>query len=240
MDRTHVIVGAGLAGAGAALTRSYGVLLILPFAVMILQQYRLEVRRWFPAVLFAALPVLGPVIFGWHLDRVQGNWRAFVDVQTQWNRYESNPLATLRCGIQSCFAIGGEPDGATWGWLQTLRENPTWATLTSHSFRLDVANSDTLELVATLLFLGLAVIGLRALPFYQSAYLIPGLIIPLYQPSSVHALMSMPRFGLTLFPLFVVLALLLRHRALAIPAAVLSTLLLVALTVQFAHWYWVS
>ena len=230
---------AGLVGALAALTRSYGVLLVIPFAVLILQQYRLDVRRWFPAVIAAALPVLGPAVFGWHLDRVQGNWRAFADVQEQWNRYESDPLTTLRCGFRGCYNLGSS-DGAEWGWLRTLLDDPTSGTLTSHPLRLPAATSDTLELVCTLLFLALAVIGLRALPLYQSAYVIPGLVIPLYQPSSVHALMSMPRFGLTLFPLFVVLALLLRSRAVAVPAAIVSTVLLVALTAQFALWYWVS
>jgi hypothetical protein len=63
----------------------------------------------------------------------------------------------------------------------------------------------------------------------------------LFQPSSVHALMSMPRFGLTIFPLFVVMALLLRGRAwLGVPLALVSTALLVLLTIQFSTWYWVS
>ena len=68
-----------------------------------------------------------------------------------------------------------------------------------------MANSDTLELVCTLLFIVLAIIGLKVLPLYQTVYLWPGILVPLFQPSSVHTLMSMPRFGLTLFPLFVVM-----------------------------------
>ena len=36
-------------------------------------------------------------------------------------------------------------------------------------------------------------------------WVLPGLVIPLLQPSEVHALMSMPRFVLVLFPLFIVL-----------------------------------
>ena len=233
---------AGIVGALAALTRSYGVLLGLPFLVLLYQQYRLDLRRWFPAAIFAALPLLGPAIFGWHLDQVQGNWRAFIDVQTQWNRYSSTPWDTLRCGIETCHRLNGGAilDGADWRWAETLASNPSLDALRDHSFRLAVADSDTLELVTTVLFLFLAVIGLRLLPLYQSAYLIPGLLIPLFQPSTVHALMSMPRFGLTLFPLFIVLALLLRPRWLAMPAVVISTLLLIALTAQFALWYWVS
>lgn len=230
---------AGIVGALAALTRSYGVLLGLPFAVLLVQQYRLEVRRWFPAVGFAALPLLGPAIFGWHLNQVQGNWRAWADVQLQWNRYRATPWETLRCAFSGCYDFGSS-DGAEWDWLRWLGENPTWDTATSYEFRLAAADSDTLELVATLLFLALAVIGLRKLPLYQSAFLIPGLLIPLYQPSQVHALMSMPRFGLTLFPLFVVLALLVRTRWTAVPALAVSTLLLILLTTQFALWYWVS
>ena len=51
----------------------------------------------------------------------------------------------------------------------------------------------------------LAVVGLKTLPLYQTVYLLPGLVVPLFQPSYVHTLMSMPRFGLTLFPLFAVI-----------------------------------
>ena len=229
---------AGIAGALAGLTRSYGVLLILPMAVLVLQQHRLDVRRWFPGALAAAMPALGPVIFGWHLERARGDWRLFLDAQTGWDRRSVHPIDTLRCAVNSCPPL--YVDGADWSWLRTLADNPVWSTFSSYRFRLAAADSDTLELVCFVLFAALAVIGLRALPPYQSAYLIPGLIIPLYQPSEVHALMSMPRFGLTLFPLFVVLALLLRHRALALPALAVSTLLLVLLTAQFAHWYWVS
>jgi hypothetical protein len=69
---------------------------------------------------------------------------------------------------------------------------------------------------------------------------VPGLLIPLFSPSEVHALMSMPRFGLTLFPLFVVLAVLLRWRPLAVTALALSAALLVLLTAQFAQGSWVS
>lgn len=230
---------AGLVGLLAALTRSYGILLLIPFAVLFLQQHRLDPRRWFPNVFAVALPALGPAIFAYHLRSVIDDPLAFFTAQTGWDRYNAAPWETLRCGVATCFALNNEPDGVTWTWVRTLVDNPTWATVTSQPWRLDLANSDGLELGSTLLFLGLAIVGLRALPLYQTAYLLPGLLVPLFQPSQVHALMSIPRFGLTLFPLFIVLALVVRARFAGLLLAC-STLLLAFFTMQFVHWYWVS
>jgi Mannosyltransferase (PIG-V) len=241
---------AGIAGALAALTRSYGVLLLLPFAVLFYQQYGLAVRRWFPNAIPAALPVLGPAIFAWYLDRVQNNWRQFIDAQTAWWRTDASPIETFRCAVNGCrLPLTIYPTDRTemkpiqpadWGWIRAAIDNPNWSFITSESFRLRVANSDTLELVSTILFLVIALIGLRMLPLYLSAFLIPGLVIPLFNPSIVHPLMSMPRFGLTLFPIFIVIALLVRNRRVGIPLAVASTCLLVIFTIQFSQWYWVS
>jgi hypothetical protein len=50
----------------------------------------------------------------------------------------------------------------------------------------------------------------------------------------------MPRFGLTLFPLFAVIGVLVAGRRIAPVLAVGSAVLLVLLTVQFSQWYWVS
>ncbi|MEZ4497270.1 MAG: hypothetical protein R2845_10930 [Thermomicrobiales bacterium] len=74
----------------------------------------------------------------------------------------------------------------------------------------------------------------------MSAYIWPPLIVPLFQPSSVHPLMSMPRFIIVLFPLFVVLAMLTERRWLRYTLTPISILLLVLLTIQFSQWYWVS
>ena len=231
---------AGIVGALAGLTRSYGVLLLLPFAVLFLQQRGWRPHRWFPHALPALGPALGPAIFGFHLDRLYGDWLLFSNVQEQWDRYSSNPVETMRCAVQGCAYYSGISNGAEWGWVRTLIESPTWATVTSDSWRQAAADSDVLELLVTVLFLGLAVIGLRVLPPYMSALTIPGLLIPLYQPSKVHALMSLPRFGLALFPLFIVLALVLRRRGIAALALAVSVVLLILLTAQFAQWYWVS
>jgi hypothetical protein len=241
---------AGVAGAFAALTRSYGVLLLIPFAVLLWQQYGFNLRRALPHALPAALPALGPIIFGWWLERVQGDWAQFIHVQSQWWRTDAMPWKTFDCAINGCqLPLTVYPSTrseiksiqpADWGWFRALIDNPHWSFLTSEQFRLRVANSDTLELVSTILFLILAVLGLRLLPLYLSAFLIPGLVIPLFNPSIIHPLMSMPRFGLTLFPLFIVIALIVRNRTVGISLAMASACLLVIFTVQFSQWYWVS
>ena len=233
---------AGGIGLLAALTRSYGVFLCLPLGLLFVQQHGFDLRRWFPRALAIALPLGGPAIFSRHLADVQDNVWAWRDVQEQWNRYAARPWETMRYAFSQ--SPNGEAlrikDGADWGWLRELAIEPRWALISSNAWRKSLADSDTLELACTLLFIGLTLIGLRRLPLYMTAYLVPGLIVPLFQPSSVHALMSMPRFGLTLFPLFVVIATLIEGRTIAKVLAVPSVILLVLLTIQFSQWYWVS
>lgn len=254
--RTRAWVLAGILGLLAALTRSNGVMLLLPFAVLFIQQYGWAPRRWVTTGLasaaFAILPILGPVLFYVYLDAEEIPQTisdpAFVAVQGQWYRYSALPWETFQCAVSSCTG----PDdheyipanypvvGADWAWVRELIEDPSWGNVTSYEFRDLFAQSDTVELVGLLLFIGLAVIGLRILPLYQTAYLLPPLLFPLFQPGAVHPLMSIPRFGIVLFPLFVVLAILLQRRGPLVAYSVVSGLLLVIFTIQFAHWYWVS
>lgn len=239
---------AGVVGALAALTRSYGMFLALPFAVLMWQQYGDSLKRAPWRLLAVGMPLLGPAIFSWHLERVQGNWQQWRDVQSEWCRFSASPWDTLRWGFSGerglCDVRTGQvlppAEGADWKWLHDLWDKPGWDLITSNQWRNLVGNSDTLELISTLLFLALAVIGIWLLPAYMSAYLWPGLLVPLFQPSTIHALMSVPRFGLTLFPLFVVMAILLSGKRVTPFLAVASSVLLILLTVQFSQWYWVS
>lgn len=231
---------AGLVSIAAALSRSGGVFLILPFLVLLWDRHRTDWRSYWPGIIPAFFPALGPAIFATILHRDQGNWNAFIDVQEQWNRYSATPWETLRCAVMTCHTLGGEPDGISWTWWGNLWQDPSWATLTSTGWRNSFANSDVLELVATALFLFLALVGLKVLPLYLTAWTLPGLLIPLLQPSQVHALMSMPRFVLVLFPLFIVLGKLIRPRVILVPWMIVSITLFVVLTAQFALWYWVS
>lgn len=239
---------AGVLGTLAALTRSHGIFLVIPFAVLWVRQYGFYLRAMIPRGVTVVMPLLGPILFGGYLQRTQGDWKNFIDVQSMWNRTSAMPWKTFECATRGCvltvhqygedrtFQVGG----ADWGWLRQLIDHPSWALVTSNAWRKRAADSDTLELVATILFIVLIVIGFKVLPLYQSLYLVPGIVIPLFQPSTVHPLMSIPRFGLVLFPLFIVMAVILRKRVLYVPAAAMSIFLLILLTLQFSTWYWVS
>ena len=241
---------AGIAGVLAALTRSYGMFLIVPYAVLYWEQYlRSSPRRPNIKALAVGLPLLGPAIFSWRMHVIYDDWLLWKSVQEQWARYSAKPWDTLRWAFQERSptnelhhatnpGLGG--DGAEWHWAHQLWSEHSWALISSVPWRWDVGNSDTLELVGTLLFIGLAIVGLRILPLYMSAFVIPGLAVPLFQPSYVHTLMSMPRFGLTLFPLFIVMAVLAQKARIAWPLAIFSTGMLILLTIQFTTWFWVS
>lgn len=269
--RTRAWALAGILGLLAALSRSNGVMLLLPFAVLFIQQVGWSPRRWLTTglapALFALLPLLGPVLFYVYLNaedipQTISN-PAFVEVQGQWWRYGAAPWETMRCAIAGCEVPVGqeyidrfqerqgrvdsagdvlpyESRGATWTWVRELVDDPSWANLTSADFRYLFAESRTQELIGFLLFIGLAILGLRVLPLYQTAYLLPPMLFPLFQPGALNPLLSYPRFGIVLFPLFVVLALVLQRRGPFLAWIAASTALLAIFTVQFANWYWVS
>ena len=239
---------AGIVGLLGALTRSAGVMILAPFAVLFIQQYGWSIKRWFPRAFAAALPALGPIIFGWHLTRRGQGFFDWADQQWQWNRFSATPWRTFDCTLNGCTADVRQ-FGTTrtfdvkpidWGWIGQLFDNLNWTFITSTEFRFRFGESHVLEFIVTVLAIILVLVGLKVVPFYYTALVIPALIVPLLTPSSVNPLMSMPRFVLPLFPLFVVAAVLIRDRRLGWVLASISSILLVVLSMQFALWYWVS
>ena len=105
-----------------------------------------------------------------------------------------------------------------------------------------VAASHNLILFAFLAAAVPAVIGvLRTLPLAYGAYLLAALALPLSYPVSSQPLMSLPRFLLVLFPLFIWLASwLARHPRAQLPALACSAALMVLFGAQFATWHWVA
>ncbi|MGP6156828.1 MAG: hypothetical protein ACLPYS_04835, partial [Vulcanimicrobiaceae bacterium] len=112
-----------------------------------------------------------------------------------------------------------------------------------HSFKeishadaaLTVANQ-VLELLFTALMLGLLLAGFRRLRPSFSAYMALSILVPM----STSSLMSMPRFALVLFPMFVILALWGGRPWVNNMVVAFSLPLLGLFTVLFADWYWVA
>lgn len=236
---------AGIIGLLAALTRSAGVMLLAPMGILFLRQYGTDLRRWFPTAVPAALPALGPILYGWHLTRSGMQFFDWINVQWQWNRFRAMPWETFECATVGCTAevpnLGTfEARGVDWSWVSRLLDSPTWSTITAPTFRDAFARGDWLELVVTIGAFLLLVAGIKKIPLYYFALVLPPLIVPLFSPSTVHPLMSIPRFVLPMFPLFVVIALYVTNRRAGITLGVVSALGMAILSMQFANWYWVS
>jgi Gpi18-like mannosyltransferase len=98
-----------------------------------------------------------------------------------------------------------------------------------------VANQG-LELVFTALMVAVLVAGFRRLRPSYIAYMALSILVPM----STSSLMSMPRFALVLFPMFVIFALWGRRPAINNAIVAFSLPLLGLFTVLFADWYWVA
>lgn len=235
----------------AVLTRSAGIMLGIPMAVLFVQQHGRDLKAWFPKVLLGIIPLLGILLFGLHL-RSQGlgffDWQ---DQQWQWNRFSATPWRTMSCVLQGCSAdvrsFGNVSQEFTvhpvsFEWIRLAFENNlSWTYLTSSEFRYLVGQGQVMDVLVTLLTIALIIVGFWKLPLYYSAWTIVPFIVPLFAPSSVFPLMSMPRFVLPMVPLFVMAVLLIYPRKrLALGLAAISALLLMLFTSQFALWYWVA
>lgn len=233
---------AGLCGFLAALTRIHGVLLVIPLGLLFLKQQGFDPRRWRSNPISLTLVPAGLMAYMAYLRRVWDDPLVMVKVQKEWERYSANPLTTLLTGVKQVngCAVRDWNAGVTTCWAQQLLSHPSIATIRDFHWRWGLSESNFVEFVSTVLLLALGVAAFRVLPLAYSSYLAAGIILPLWSPSSVHALMSMSRFTLILFPAFIVLAKLGRWRPVHVAIVVTSSLLLAFFVNQFASWFWVA
>ena len=235
--RTGHFAWAGLAGGAAAATRSAGVLLLLPLALMYVigprphrpgesPPYALR-----PDAAWLALVPLGLAAYvGW-LAHAHGDGLAFLDVQHVWYRHFAGPLGGAWQGAVAAF------EGAR-QLLSGAREPVYFTKAGGDPFQVAGMN---LMLFAFLVLAVAACVGaLRRLPLAYGAYAAAALLLPLSFPVGPQPLMSLPRFMAVLFPLFMWLALRCatperRERVVAVSALVLGLFV-----TQFATWHWVA
>jgi hypothetical protein len=217
---------AGAVAGLAILTRPTGLALLPPLVL-------LAGRRWWHLATALPLAAIYPLVL-WR--RIDDPW-AFAHAEGTWHRHLS-PAGPLG-GIWDALRAG-------WAAVQQLASGSN-----SHVYWTAVSPSDSaplrtaalnLELLAFLvLFIVLTTVAWRRFGTPYGLFAALSLAIPLSVPSSRWPLLSLPRFGLTIFPLFLALAWI-GGRWPRAHAAILgsSALLLGVFDTKWALWDWVA
>jgi hypothetical protein len=189
------------------------------------------VHRVRPDAAWLVLAPAGLAGYMAYLAAAHGDPLAFSAVQEFWSREFAGPL-------------GGAWDGLVAAWagarqlLSGSRETVYFDAAAGDPFRIAAQN---LILFGFLVFGLCAAIGvLRRLPFAYGAYVVCALMLPLSYPVAPQPLMSLPRFLVVLFPIFMWLALVCEERRVTERAALASAVVLGLFVTQFAGWYWVA
>ena len=192
---------AALAALLAGTSRSAGVLLLVPLAILWFQD---DERRLRDAAWLALIP-LGPAIYAFYLDATTGDANAAFSAQDAWMRHFAGPFAGVWDGTTAAL------DGAR-QLLSGSRTPVYFQGAAGDPFSIAGHN---LTLFAFLVLAAIATAGvLRRLPLAYGAWCVVMLALPLSYPVSTQPLMSLPRFAAVLFPGYMWLALWLqRHRA---------------------------
>jgi hypothetical protein len=197
------------------LTRPFGIAL-LPAVALVAWRSGERRRALLSLAAAPALAALYPLVL-WH--DVGDPW-AFAHAQDVWHRQLSpaGPLGGIWNGIR-VVVTGATPSGSA----------PLHATAVNVE-----------GLVALVLFGALAVVAWRRFGAPYGVFAVLSLVLPLSVPSERWPLLSLPRFGVVVFPFFLALAWL--GRTPRAHAAILGTsaLFLGVAVTQWALWQWVS
>jgi Dolichyl-phosphate-mannose-protein mannosyltransferase len=217
---------AGLLGSLAAATRNLGVILLLPLFFEWLRYRREFGLRGLAGLALVPAGFLAYAAFLWGRF---GDPLVFASQQDEyWGRELTNPFTTLADAWQAAR------DGARY-----LFDPETLFLNTDATPALEASN--TLNFAFMVLFLVLLAVGFVALPPGLSLYALVIVLLPVLTPAPSFPLMSLPRFMLAAFPVFLVLGYLLsRARPVLVLWLLLSTGAGVALTTLFTTWRWVA
>ncbi|TCJ13045.1 hypothetical protein E0L93_15175 [Rubrobacter taiwanensis] len=217
---------AGVLGSLAALTRNAGVLVVIP---LLYEWYRGRDSFGWRGAAALALPPLGLAAYMAYLRQRFGDPLLFARQQEEyWGREFTAPPETLRAAWQA--AGEGLPYLMDPG---ALFLDPSAAPA--------LAASNALNLAFFGLLAALLAAALLLLPPGLSLYALALTVPPLLVPGPLFPLMSLPRFMLGAFPLFLVLGVLLaRSRWLLAAWLAASSAAGVLLAALFASWRWVA
>ena len=216
---------AGLVAGLAILTRATG-LALLPALALLAWRHRERPRALAGIALAVPVAAVYPLVL-W--QQVGDPW-AFSDAQDRWHRHLS------RAG-----PFGGIWDGLVAGWRGLEQFVVGHGTHVAGADPMHAAAENVQALAFLFLFLALTVVAWRRLGAAYGLFATISLAIPLSYPSSRWPLLSLPRFGLVIFPLFLALAAVTAGRPRLHTAAVAcSALFLGVAVVQWALWQWVA
>ncbi len=221
---------AAIALALAGLTRNTGVLAIIPLAFFLYRQYGWNPKDWWSSGIKVGIAALSPLLFMLQLDNIWGDPLLMLSAQKGWARYKAMPWSTLQAEFHKLDLT----------WLNWIVNSPTWSTITNPNVRLAFAESQSYDLFIFLAFVPLVIYMLWKIRGAYSLYALTVFALPLFTPSRVHPLMSIPRFVIVLFPLFIALALLTKKRVIFGVTMAFFIIQLVALIIQFSTWFWVA
>jgi len=247
--RTGRFATACALGAFAAATRSAGLVLILPIAMLYLWGPRTDrppdrraprggwrrlVPRYRvrPDALWVMLVPAGLALYMGYLSLSGGEALMPFHAQEVWNRHFAGPFL-------------GAWDGTTAAWaglrqLLSMQRHHVFFPAAGGSPMITAGHN--LMLFAFLAAAVPATIGvLRTLPLAYGAYVVVALALPLSYPVTTQPLLSLPRFELVLFPLAMWTAAKLAPRPrLRGPALAGMAVLMAVFVAQFATWHWVA
>jgi hypothetical protein len=227
-ERRRFLAAGTLAGL-ALLTRPVGVAL-LPALGLLAWRERDRVRSLaslgVAPLLFAAYPL--------YLWRAEGDPWAFVHAQQLWSRH-----------LSQAGPLGGIWDGLRAGWagveqLVSGSHTHVYWTAVQDTDPIRAATINLENLAFLVLFIALTVIAWRRFGAPYGLFAAVSLAIPLSVPSERWPLLSLPRFGLTIFPFFLALAALGGRPRVHTAIVAVSSLLLGVAVVQWALWQWVA
>jgi hypothetical protein len=210
----------------ALLTRPTAIALAPPLALL---AWRSEIRvRAFGSLLIAPVLFLAfPIV----LHAQLGSATAFIHAERFWHRSVSpfGPLSGIWHALRAAWA----------GVLQLTIGSPEhWYWTPVNPARTAVLNLEYLAYLVV--FCVLAVVAWRRLGAAYGLFAVTSLAIPLTAPSDLYPLLSLPRMGLTIFPLFLALATLTRRERVHSAVVGVSATLLGLSVAGWVTWQWVS
>jgi hypothetical protein len=210
----------------ALLTRPTGIALVPPLAVI---AWRSSGRR-----AAAASFVLAPLVFvAYPLVQHEklGDARAFLHAERFWHRTVSvfGPLDGVWQALHAAWA----------GVLQlTVGSQTHWYWTPVNPARTATLNLELLAYLVVLVALGVVAWVKIGAPY--GVYVAASLAIPLSAPSDLYPLLSLPRFGLAMFPVFLALAAVTRREAIHTAVLSVSAVFLGVAVAGWATWQWVA